>query len=300
MDSPKKPCRQYIDTQRMFIEHLEFDDEINCTGLTGFRRLYAKKCNHQLCSHAPNYPAGFHWLLPSLRQHVSVDVPSMGRAISQLCRQAMEDGDHEGLSRILDLAGDINAMNVTRWFSPAHFISTRILTSSCWESARILITKGLNLHHMPLDYHCQASRCRLVGVATATCFAMQNSFIFYQYRDLLRRSGIDIPTFIRDELVQGPLSQSGWTDITLQILFSLDYEPVRLELITCLICNKWNQYPAERSWRIFLERLIVYDATLTSLDEILSFQKSEVTNYQVDCSICTFCDEVSRRQGRDG
>jgi hypothetical protein len=120
----------------------------------------------------------------------------------------MEDGDHEGLSRILDLAGDINVKSIVKWFSPAHYISTRLLTP-CRESARILIARGLNLHFMPDGDCIRSPECELMGDATATCFAMQHSYVFYIYRSLLHGSAIDISTFVKVELDQGPLSQLG-------------------------------------------------------------------------------------------
>ncbi|KAF4634311.1 hypothetical protein G7Y89_g3795 [Cudoniella acicularis] len=139
-------CQNHISTLRLFIEYLEIEDHINCSGLLGLRRLFNKRCSHVNCSHAPDYPAVFYWAFPILRPEMSSEIFSVEHAMAQLFRSATRKGDLDALSYIIPLIGDLNSEVMARVVAPAHYLATNARYAFVRESARILILKGIDLH----------------------------------------------------------------------------------------------------------------------------------------------------------
>jgi hypothetical protein len=87
--------------------------------------------------------------------------------------------------------------------------------------------------------------------------------------------------------------------MTLETLFTLDYEPLRLDLITCSMCNGQNLYPAEKSWEDLLEKLRLYDPNLISIEEILRARDLEIMrSLGEETTICSYCEELRYRRIR--
>lgn len=284
---------------RLFIDQLEFLDDVNCTGLLGLRRLLAAKCSHEACSHPPDYPAAFYWALPILQGQLSSDVPSIRRGIALLFFSAMHiDDDVELVKRLVTLAGDINGTNLIRWFSPAHYIYFSLKPNGyrVTESARFLIKHGLNLHVLADDKYSESSHYRSIRDNTPTSLMMRYSRAFFTFREMLRDLDIDLSNFVQEELQQKPLVEAGWTQRTLQCLFELDFAPLIMPVIVCQICHDPEQKAAEMSWSHTLERIKSSTATEINIAEILKAREDGILlGNDVSCAICYHCH--ARRPG---
>jgi hypothetical protein len=92
---------------------------------------------------------------------------------------------------------------------------------------------------------------------TPTSLAMYNSCSFLNWRLALRESSIDLDTFVKKELHQGPLKKAGWTEDSLMSLFQLNIHPQfePPDYPTCKLCNKrlWINIIVEIPWRRWLD-----------------------------------------------
>ncbi len=234
-----KTCSDHIETLRLFLDQLEFMDDINCTGLLGLRRLLATRCSHEACCHPAAYPATFYWALPISQDHMSPDLPSMGRSIALLLQCGMTADDIDLLERVMPLAGDINALNILKWFSPAHYLylTARRNNLKIPNCVRFLHSHGLDLHALLDETHSKSLHYETFRGNTPTSLMMRYSTTFSLLRSILRDLNVDLDNFIQEELQRGPLVKAGWKQHTLQVLFKFEFVPFIMPVILCRICS---------------------------------------------------------------
>jgi hypothetical protein len=287
-----KSCREHIDVIRLFLEQLDFDEDINCSGLKGIRRLTTKRCSDSGCSHSPNYPAALHWALPLLKSQLPPGISSGGRILAQLCQIAIATDDHDTLSKIAQYAGDINHKSITAWFSPAHYLCLVLWTPARRESLRILIRKGLDLHLFADDNFSLSIYFKYVKGETPTSLAIRYSAIFCSFREILFQLNIDISDFIRRELHVGPLAGLGWTFNKLHILFSLTIEPLNMPEITCQVCKDPDGYATEASWQDTLDALRAGEESVNrdTAEALLRLRDERIgMGHDIQRRICCYC-----------
>lgn len=286
-----KQCKASIETLRLFLEQLEFLDDINCTGLLGLRRLLLNgRCSHKSCSHPSSYPAAFLWVLPFLQDQISLAIPSMGRGIAQLFRQTINTDDIELLTRLIPLTGDINSKRIIKWFSPAHKLAINIRRDGLRESGRYLVTHGLDLHVVLDDDFTDGLQHEDCTNNTPTSIAMRYSFSFFLFRKLLRDLNIDFTNFVEDELKQWPLVQAGWTQKTLLCLFEIDYTPLEMPIMKCRICH-CDGVGIETSWLSMLESLkSMPDKTCNTTEIIEARDREIIRSHDMEVNVCYFCE----------
>jgi hypothetical protein len=92
---------------------------------------------------------------------------------------------------------------------------------------------------------------------TSTSLAMYNSRSFFNWRFALRESSVDLDTFVREELHQGPLQKAGWTEDSLMSLFELDI-PSGFQIPDferCELCPRYMAVVVEIPWRRWLDKI---------------------------------------------
>ncbi|EPE30558.1 hypothetical protein GLAREA_03525 [Glarea lozoyensis ATCC 20868] len=242
----------------MFLDHLEFDEYMNCSGLTGIRRLVTKRCSDLSCQHRPSYPAALYWALPIIKTQFARRMPSIDRTLAHLWEISIMEKDPEVLGELVALVGKAHFQRILTWFCPVHFVICNIYTQTLArrESLRVLIDNGLDLHYLADERSEADPNHRNIRDTTPTSLAMRFSLNFFHFRDVLLQSGTQLSTFIEEELQQGPLVNMGWTPSTLQRLFELEFKPVELLRFTCTACRFPNRSSTEKAWQMLLKWLM--------------------------------------------
>jgi len=267
-------------------------DDINCTGLLGLRRLLAARCSHEACCHPAAYPATFYWALPILQDHMSPDLPSMGRSIAFLLQCGMTADDIDLLGRVMPLAGDINSLNILKWFSPAHYLylTARRNNFKIPNCVRFLHSHGLDLHALLDETHSKSLHYETFRGNTPTSLMMRYSTHFCLLRSILRDLNVDLDNFIKEELQRGPLVKAGWKQHTLQVLFKFEFVPFIMPVILCRICSDPKQVATEFSWLHTLERIKSSTPSGISASRISLERDAEIARGTDICTtICYHC-----------
>lgn len=274
----------------MFIDHLEFEEHINCTGLMACRRLLSQRCSHPTCSHAPSSASALHWIFPILQPQLSPKTEALGRTYAQLINTAIVNGDNESLSRIIRSAGDINDSSITKWVSAAHHIALNLQKTSHFDSALILIHNGLDLHLQPAGDHVKTPLNEIIRNNTPVSLTMRSSHLFSLFRKLLRDAGISIPEFIAREMQRTALPKQGWTSSNLKTLFELDFQPSELPEVICVVCKDVGTFVTDRPWLSLLEKLRLGVDSEAYIDGILQLRSEEMAmgTYGEE-AICVYC-----------
>jgi hypothetical protein len=282
----------------MFVDHLEFDEYMNCSGLTGIRRLVTKRCSDPSCQHPPLHPAALYWVLPIIKTQFSRHMPSIDRTVAHLWRISILEKDPEALEKLVTLVGKPHFQRIIRWFSPMHFVIWNIYNQipARRESLRVLIDNGLDLHYMADERSVADPSYLNIRDTTSTSLAMQFSLNFFHFRDVLLRSGTQLSNFIEDELQQGPLANMGWTPSTLQTLFELDFKPVELLRFTCTACRFPNRSSTEKAWQTLLKRVIKGEDLMDVRKEFEEFE--EVFTEELN-GICWYCESQGIRSKQE-
>jgi len=106
---------------------------------------------------------------------------------------------------------------------------------------------------------------------------MKTSAAFFRFRNFLHEVSIDIPTFIRDELLQGPLTKAGWTQNTLQSLFDLNFVPLFEAYYHCRKHgNERLATSQEKSWANILQRLRERVDSGRSIEEVSNLRDLDI------------------------
>jgi hypothetical protein len=280
---------------------------MNCNGLLALRRLIINPCNHPSCSHPACSLAAFDWMFPLLEPLIDIAVPAVGRTFAFLISKAMTYQNTKPLERLVSAAGNINTNGVIRWFSPAHFIASRITTEDYHNAFQYLINHGLELHVTADEQYSVAVEYEAIRGQSPTTIAMRYSFSFLKFRNFLRSCDTDPTAFITRELNESSLKASGWSHDTLQTLFDLDFEPMPMPNITCSSTSHglrpeiWS-FGRERSWEMFLSRLkalpdIPRDASRLLAEEMNNFENELLK----DDKICYSCQiRLQRDEGLEG
>jgi hypothetical protein len=290
-DSKSKNCENQIETLRLFVNELEFCDDVNCTGLLGLRRLLAARCSDKLCPHPPEYPAAFYWALSLVQNQMSTMIPGMGRSISLLLRSAIISNDVRVVEELVEMCGNINHTHITRWFSPAHYLcfSFRKNGYKVPEVFRLLIQRGLDLHIVADSIFAGGLQYETIQGHTPLMLTMRYSRSFFIFRNLLRDLSIDIPNFIREELQKWPLVEAGWNPQTLQRLFDINFTPFKTLDIMCRYCDDRHEVAPEFSWYKFLDRIKVYGSERIGDIEILHLRDQEMSKEDDSSDVCYQC-----------
>ena len=294
--APNQPyltsCKTHIDALRPFLEYLEFEDDINCTGLLGLRRLLSDsaRCHDASCPHPLASPETFYWALGIFQDQLSVRCPSIGRGIALMLLAAMEVDDVELLERLISLSGDVNSKEIIKWFSPGHYLALKVGTRGLLKCTPTLIAHGINLHVLG-DDEFRGNHTELCCNDSPTSLIMSYSNSFFLLRKLLRDEEIDIRKFVESEMEQGPLRGRGWTLESLLELFELDFEPFKMPLIRCH--GRWQSAP-ELSWKTALERLKSRPEGFEDIETILQARHEDIlSGRDIGGTICSFCSELA-------
>jgi hypothetical protein len=303
-NTPTVRCVDRVNTIRLFLKDLGIWDDMNCTGLLGLRRLIDTPCNHQDCNHPPFSLAAFHWLFPQLKDEIDVTLAMVGRGFAVLVSLAMRYTDTTTLERLVSCLESVNTIEVTKWLSPAHFITPRLADRSYQNSFRFLIRRGLDLHIVADERYAQAVEYEAIRGQTPTTIAMRYSLLWFNYIKLLRDCDIDIPKFVAEELNGTLWKNSEWKQHTLQALFELEFEPEPMPEIDCesdghrLDPEVWS-YGRESSWETFLSKLGQPESVFTDALELLHL--SRATDEERDTcdssKICYICQAKQQREG---
>jgi hypothetical protein len=291
-------CKTHIDVLRLFLEYFEFEDDINCTGLLGLRRLLSNssKCYDTSCSHSLTRPETFYWALNIFQEQISGRNPSMGHGIALMMLSAVNADDVELVERLIVLAGDINSKDIIKWFSPGHFQALQMGTYGLRKTTRALVASGLNLH-VVADDDFDGIRDEICLNESPTSLMMRHSQSFFSLRNLLRELNIDIQKFVEDELEQGPLRKGGWTPERLLELFELDFQPFNPPAIQCH--GGW-QRARENSWLTTLERLKLRPDGFRNSREILRSRDEDIfNNRDIGETTCAFCQDLALKSPQD-
>ncbi|KUJ23443.1 uncharacterized protein LY89DRAFT_713899 [Mollisia scopiformis] len=281
-DAGQTSCREHVDILRLFVDHLDFSDHVNCSGIWGLRRLLMiARCSHISCSHSLDSPLAFLWAFPLLRDDISFKIPAMGRGIAQLLTQAMWLDNVEVLSQIVRAVGDVNSRQILAWFSPAHNLVTSRTGYGIRrtpKSNRFLISQGLDLH-LVMDETFEVNQKREHRYDdTPLSRAMRNSESFFLFRELLQDMNISFEDFVEDELRCYPLVRSGWTRTTLLRLFNLEYTPLVMPAITCRTCEL-SDIATESTWLSLLERLKSMPEAIYNAQEVSLERERKIVDY---------------------
>ncbi|KAH8590571.1 hypothetical protein B0O99DRAFT_745104 [Bisporella sp. PMI_857] len=282
-------CNDHIQTLRLFLNFLEFDEDMNCSGLTGLRRLVTKRCSDPNCQHPALHPAALYWALPILKTQFSRHMSSIDRTVANLWQISILEKDHEALKRLVTLVGNADFQRILKWFSPLHFVTWNIYEHipARRESLRVLITNGLDLHYLADERLSANFNYNTIRDNTPTSLAMRSSLTFFHFRDILFQCSIQLSTFIEHELQRGPLANMGWTPPTLQRLFELDFKPADIPTFTCTRCKYPSRSSTEKTWQIFLEKVIEGG---DGINAIKVFGEAEEASAEGLEGICWYCE----------
>ncbi|PVH85033.1 hypothetical protein DL98DRAFT_63478 [Cadophora sp. DSE1049] len=274
-------CREHIDVLRMLVDDLDFLDDVNCSGLLGLRRLLlTAKCSSPSCSHQQEYPAVFVWAIQLLREYMDMKVPSIARMVAQFFRHAMKADDIELMEVLMPIIVDINRKELVRWFSAAHELGVNMFFHGIRTSDRFLIKHCLDVRAVTDEY------C-IRGSPTPMSLAMQYSYSFFLLRKLLRVEGVDLTTFILNELAKGALKEAGWTREILSFLFEVDFCPLRMPMITCSQCSN-RGVATERSWLATLLKLKALP--IRNAEAIFKERDRDLMRIKdLESTICQYC-----------
>ena len=297
-------CVDRIDTIRLFLRHMDIWDDMNCNGLLALRRLIINPCNHPSCSHPACSLAAFDWIFPLLEPEIDIAVPAVGRTFAFLISKAMTYQNTKPLERLVSAAGNINTNGIIRWFSPAHFIASRIATEDYHNAFRYLINHGLELHVTADEQYSVAVEYEAIRGQSPTTIAMRYSFSFLKFRNLLRSCNTNFTAFVTRELNESSLKTSGWRHDTLQALFNLEFEQMPMPNITCsstghrLRPEIWS-FGREPSWEMFLSRLKGLSDIPHDTSRLLAEERSHIENERLkDNEICYSCQDRQQREER--
>jgi len=286
---------------RLFFDDMDLWDDMNCSGLLGLRRLISSPCNDPSCSHATPYPAAFEWIFPLVLPDLDVSIPAIGRSFATIIFAAMSYSDTKILEKLMSVVPTVNNINVTKWFSPAHFVASRSNMIRYQNASRLLLKEGIDLHIVPDDEYKLAAEYDIIKGETATSIAMRYSLLFFRFRDLLKSCHIKIEVFVEDELKQKPLREAGWCRDTLLALFELDFEPREMPYIDCQhdehFCHNatWS-FGRDYWWEDVLSTLKARHSNSPEFESLLdksSRNSANVTNGEGD-NMCYPCQVYQR------
>lgn len=258
---------------------------MNCSGLLGLRRLMGDTCSHKNCNHPSTFPAAFEWIFPLIQPNIDVSVASIGRTVATILFQAMCYLDTKPLQQLISAVGDINTINVTKWFSPAHFIVSRLNSTVYQHSSQVLLANGLDFHVVADEQYNQAAGYQAIRGQSPTSLALRYSQSFALYRNLLQSANIDIPSFVAREMRGTRLREDGWTETTLLTLFSLEFDPLPMSSIVCqnadcrLDPEIWS-FGREVCWEMFLARLKQITTAILDPAVLLQHIRQTVASYE--------------------
>jgi hypothetical protein len=293
-----------VNTVRLFLKDIGIWDDMDCTGLLALRRLIDTPCDHQDCTHAPSFPAAFDWLFPQLRQDIDLTLPSVGRGLAILISKAMRYADTTTLERLVSILESVNAIEVTKWFSVAHFIASRLDDRVYQNSSRFLLRRGLDLHILADERYAGAVEYEAIRGQTPTTIAIRYSLLWFNYTKLLRDCNVDIPNFVAKELNGSAWTNAEWKQHTLQALFELDFEPEPMPEIYCdsevhkLDPAVWS-FARERCWEDFLSKLRQPGSASVNASELLRASREglEEEDIREDYNICYTCQVRQQQEG---
>jgi hypothetical protein len=189
-----------------------------------------------------------------------VFVPAVGRTFAKLLFEAMAYSDTKPLEQLISAVPTINTINITKWFSPAHFIASRLANEQYRDSTQYLVTHGLDLHVAANEQYFKTFEYPAIRGQTPMTIAMRYSTSFSKYISLLRICNENIPSFVVKELEGDYLRQAGWKQDSLQALFDLEFEPLPMPKVVCrdaghcLDPKVWS-FGREVCWETFLAQL---------------------------------------------
>jgi len=245
--------------------------------------VYAK-CESKECSHTNSHEV-LRWALP-LAKKEDPRVPVIEtECLAWSINFAMLQSNSEALALVLPRTLNLNISEITHWYSASHHLADKILRSKDdWgdEALQLFIKHGLDLHvDSERVFGLVQFKANDSGGNTMTSMVMQTSAAFIKFRRALRGVGIDIPTFIQEELKQEPLTKAGWTQYSLKSLFDIDYVPLEMPQT----CSKHVYYvfslAHEKSWTNMLERLRLREGSESesSTEEILEIRDREIKEF---------------------
>jgi hypothetical protein len=216
----------------------------------------------------------------------------------------MGHADTITLERLVSRLDSVNTIEVTKWFSPAHFIAPRLADRVYQNSSSFLISRGLDLHVVADERYAQAVEYEAIRGQTPTTIAMRYSLSWFNYIKLLRDCKVDIPKFVAEELNGSPWTNSEWKQHTLQALFELEFEPEPMPEIDCesdghrLDPEVWS-YGHECSWETFLSKLRQPVSVFTNALELLHISRENIEERDT-CDLYKICYTCQARQQREG
>lgn len=295
-------CVDRVNTVRLFFDDLELWNNINCSGLLALRRLVSISCCHEACTHPPSYPAAFEWMFPLVQPEIETSIPSIGKTFARLLQTGMSYSNTTPLEQLISTISDINTNYITKWFSPAHFIASPAFTAEYQNAAKLLITKGINLHLVPDEEHMRTIEYESIRGQSPTALALRYSTLFFQFKSLLNACNVDIDAFVIEELKQKPLAEAGWTQTTLRAMFDLEFQPSELPRSTCnsdrhkFKSTIWS-YGHEPWWEVilFTMRNIVNEPC--DIQSLLSDSaKTIAMETWIQCKFCYQCHMLRYQQ----
>jgi hypothetical protein len=300
-DEPEARCVDRINTIRLFVDAFEIWNDPNSCGLLGLRRLMGCPCSHENCAHPHSYPAAFEWILPQVKANIDVEVPQIGQTVSHLILTAMGYQNTKPLKDVLSVVGTLDHVNITRWFSPAHFIASRVKHPEYRASAELLIGRGLDLHMIADQRYNRHPEYTAIRNQTPTMIAMRYSSSFFQYRELLRVCHIDITQFVCVEIARSPMKDRGWNKNSLQALFDLEFEPRAISQISCeddyhrthISHDDIWEFGREEWWEKLLLQISKADA-----EHLTKLSKDLAEDIAANSSFCYPCQIRRRTEGR--
>jgi len=273
---------------------------MNCSGLTGIRRLVTKRCSNTNCHHPPLHPAALYWAFPLIKTQFSRRIDSIDRTVAHLWQISILEKDHEALEKLVILVGNTHYQRILKWFSPLHFVTWNMLKniSARRKSLRVLINTGLDLHYLADERLSANLNYNIIRDNTPTSLGMRFSLTFFHFRDIVFQCGTQLSTFIEHELQQGQLANKGWTASTLLTLFELDFRPMEMPKFTCTECKYPNRSSTEKAWQILLKKIIDGRDPMAALKK---FEEADEVITEDLKGICWYCESqgIRSKQGED-
>jgi len=191
---------------------------------------------------------------------IDIFVPSIARAFAKLLFEAIAYSDTKPLEQLISAVPIINKTGITRWFSPAHFIASRLANEQYQDYTRYLATHGLDLHIAGNEQCFKTFEYHAIRGQTSTAITMRYSTSFSKRMSLLRKCNKIIPSLVVKEPEGDYLRQAGWKHDRLQALFDLEFEPLPMPKVVCqgaghcLNPKVWS-FSREVCWGTFLTQL---------------------------------------------
>jgi len=212
--------------------------------------------------------------------------------------------DTATLERLVSNLDSVNTLNVTKWFSIAHFIASRLTDGVYQNSSSFLIRQGLDMHVTADERYAAAVEYNAIRGQTPTTIAMRYSLLWFNYTKILRGCDVNIPDFVSKELNNRVWENSGWKQHSLQTLLELDFEPEPMPEISCesydhrLDPAVWS-FGRERCWEDFLCKLRQLGSVSVNASELLCAARESLKGKgtREDYKICYSCQVRQQREG---